>query len=73
MIENKLVCPDCGCALDFSYEREDGTKVYYCPDGDEEYIFVKGKGNEYVYCECLWDGKKTCVGVYNEDWKPIIG
>lgn len=55
-----MYCPECGCPLEFAYEREDGTKIYYCPEGDEEYYFTEENG--YLYAVCLWDLKKFCVG-----------
>ena len=61
IMENKMICPDCGTPLEFSYEREDGTKVYRCPLGDENYIFVEENG--YLYAVCLFNGRKTCMGL----------
>ena len=38
-----LVCPDCGCRLEFKYAYKDertgeDRTVYYCPEGDEHHI-----------------------------------
>ena len=60
-MENELYCPDCGHPLEFAYEREDGTKVSYCPQGDEHYYFKVEDG--YRYAVCTWNGAKTCMGV----------
>lgn len=57
--ESLLYCPDCGAKLEFSYESE-GRHIYYCPEGDEEYYFEKKDG--YLYCVCLYDGKRECYG-----------
>ena len=65
MAENKHVCPDCGEPLVKDYINGEGEQVWYCPNGDEEYVFRKE--GEYVYAVCLYDGKKTCVGV-SENW-----
>lgn len=61
MEENIYICPDCGTPLEFAWEREDGTKIYYCPEGDEHYRFVREDG--YLYAICLWNGAKTCMGI----------
>lgn len=56
MKENIYICPDGGTPLEFAYEREDGTKVYYCPEGDEHYYFKVEDG--YLYAVCTWNGAK---------------
>ena len=61
MEENIYICPDCGTPLVKDYVREDGTQVWYCPEGDEEYYFITEGG--YIYAVCLWDGQRTCMGV----------
>ena len=61
MAKNIFVCPECGALLEYAYDLEDGTQVYYCPEGDEEYAFYTQ--GEYRYARCLWDGKTFCVGV----------
>lgn len=61
MKENTYICPDCGTPLERDYVREDGTQIWRCPEGDEEYYFTEENG--YLYAVCLWDGAKTCMGV----------
>jgi len=60
MKERKFYCPECGTELEYAYNREDGTPVYYCPEGDEHYYFQEQNG--YLYAVCLWDGGKVCMG-----------
>ena len=57
----KRFCPECCEPLEFSYQREDGTEVYYCPNGDEEYYFEVDNGFEYAVC--LSDGRRICLGL----------
>ncbi len=61
MRKDHLICPECGTPLEYAYDREDGTKVYYCPKGDEYYYLKESNG--YLYAVCLWDGKSFCMGV----------
>lgn len=61
MREDQLYCPECGTPLEYAYDREDGTKVYYCPEGGEHYYLKERNG--YLYAVCLWDGKTFCMGV----------
>ena len=56
----KKYCPECGTPLEFAYEKENGEKVYYCPEGNEYYTF-SNKG-EYEYATCLFDGRRFCTG-----------
>jgi len=60
-MNNQRVCPECGTPLQYAYQRDNGEVVYYCPEGDEHYVF-KNKGG-YEYAVCLYDGKEICVGV----------
>ena len=53
-------CPECGCPLIIDYERGNGQRVYYCPNGREQYIFEKKHG--YEYAVCLYTGQRFLVG-----------
>lgn len=65
MGENIYVCPVCGCPLDKDYTMEDGTQVWCCPMGDEEYYFDIDNG--FLYAVCLRDGERVCMGLANEE------
>ena len=45
----------------FTYQREDGIDVYYCPTGDEAYYFREDNGFEYAVR--LSDGEMFCLGL----------
>ena len=68
-----LVCPDCGCRLEFKYAYKDertgeDRTVYYCPEGDEDYYFEvrEQNGEKYLFCICLWDKTPTCYGLASQ-------
>lgn len=60
MTENKYVCPICGEPLEKDYINANGEQVWYCPNGDEEFVF-RAEG-EYMYAVSTYNGKKICMG-----------
>ena len=60
-MEERRFCPICGEELKKSYINGKGEQVWFCEDGNEEYVFRRR--GEYVYAISVYDGASICVGI----------